>query len=156
MIYNVVTLLVSVASLVVSLVAAVLAGHSLDQAKRVADRDSADWKQRKWFELYFEAERAYDALDQIQSQYADGAPSQDSAEWNKYATQVNSLMLMMRRVHSMAAVIPVLPEVTMLFLNTVFPNENDLLSADRKSSLFNAVEGIRQKALIKNLEIFGD
>ena len=156
MIYNTVTLLVSVASLLVSVVAAVLAKNSLDQAKRVADRDSTDWKQRKWFDLYLEAERAYDSLDQLQSQYADGPPSHDSDEWNKYATEVNSLMLMMRRVHSMAAVFPVMPELSTLFQNAVFPNEGDLLSADRKKSLFEAVEGIRQKALIKNLDILGE
>lgn len=138
------------------MIAAVLAKQSIDEAKRVADRDRSDWKQRRWFELYFEAEKAYDSLAQLQAQYADGPPLHHTDEWNKYASEVNALTLMMRRVHSLAAVFPVMPEVTTLFLNSVFPNENDYLSEARKNSLFDAVEGIRQRALIKNLDILGE
>lgn len=156
MVYNIVTLVVSVTSLLVSLVATALAKQSLDEAKRVADRDSNDWKQRKWFELYFEAEKAYDALDQFQCQYVDGAPDHSKDDWKKYVSDVNVLASVIRRVHSMAAVFPMTPELDKLFHSTVFPNDNDLLSIDRKTAVFDAVEGIRQKALIKNLDILGE
>jgi hypothetical protein len=151
--YNTISLLVAASSLIVSLIATGVAKQSRDQATRVADRDSIAWKQRKWFDLYFEAEKAYDMLDQFQTQYHHGAPPQHDGIWNKYASDVNALMSMIRRVHSMAAVFPMNPAVDKLFESAVFPNEDELLSIDRKTMMFDAVQDIREKALIKNLDI---
>ncbi len=153
--YNAVSLLVATASLIVSLIAAALAKKSLEESKRVADRDSTDWKQRKWFDLYFEAEKAYDALDQFQAQYRDGAPRRYTEGWNDYAREANALMSTIRRVHAMAAVFPVNSTVDKLFRSAVFPMEADLLSTERKTLLFDAVQDIREKALIKDLDILG-
>jgi hypothetical protein len=154
--YNAVSLIVAAASLIVSLIAAAVAKQSLDQSKRVADRDSTDWRQRKWFDLYFEAEKAYDALDQFQAEYCDGAPTRHDEGWNDFARQVNTLMSMIRRVHAMAAVFPMNPAVDKLFKSAVFPTEADLLSTERKKMMFDAVQDIREKALIQNLDILSE
>jgi hypothetical protein len=149
------SLVVAIASLAVSKEAAAFAKQSLDEAKRVADRDSLDWRQRKWFDLYYEADRAYDTLDEFQAQYSEGPPPKNHTSWEGYAEQVNSISRLFRRVHSMAAVFPQNPVVSELFRSTDFSEENELLSAQRKRAVFDAVQNIRDKALIKNIDILG-
>jgi hypothetical protein len=93
----------------------VITKESLRRAKRVADRESEEWKQRKWYDLYFEADKAYDNLDGFQTQYSYGPPSSDYAEWSMYVGERNQLMFLLRRVHSMAAVFPMNPIAERLF-----------------------------------------
>jgi O-acetylhomoserine/O-acetylserine sulfhydrylase-like pyridoxal-dependent enzyme len=54
------SILLSVASLLLSLAATFIAGSSLSQARQVADRDKRDWKQRKWYDLYFQLSETYE------------------------------------------------------------------------------------------------
>jgi hypothetical protein len=145
--YGSVPLAIAIASLLASVAAASIAKSSLSQAKRVADRDHKDWKQRKWFELYFKADEAYDALDRFQVLYPNtSSPGWSTAEWER---ESHDLMRVMRTVHRIALVFPQNPEIKALFDATAaFENMNEATSKDRLSKIFDAVEGIRQKALI--------
>jgi hypothetical protein len=73
--YNLVSLIVAVASLIVAAAAAVVAARSLSEAKRVAERDLRDWRQRTWFEVYYKADEVYDALQAFQARYGPSMPN---------------------------------------------------------------------------------
>jgi hypothetical protein len=137
-----VTLMIEAVSLFVALAAVWIARSSLSQAQRVADRDQRDWRQRKWFDLYFKADEAYDALDRFQTLYSSWNPEELEREWN-------DLMTIMRGVHRMALVFPQTTATAALLSSTaVFKNPQQAASKDCLSKLFDAVEGIRQKALL--------
>lgn len=145
--YEPVSLAIAIAALLASAAATLIARSSLSQAKQVADRDQKDWKQRKWFDLYFKADEAYDALDRFQALY----PSTSSPGWNTAEMQREShdLMRTMRAVHRVAVVFPQNPVIQSLFDATAaFENMDEATSKDRLSKVFDAVEGIRQKALV--------
>lgn len=145
--YESVSLAIATASLFASVAAALIAQSALSQAKRVADRDQKDWKQRKWYDLYFKADEAYDALDRFQSLY----PSTASPGWNMEVMlqESHDLMRTIRTVHRIALVFPQNQEVKALFDATAaFKNMEEATSKDRLSKIFDAVEGIRQKSLI--------
>jgi hypothetical protein len=145
--YETVSLAIAIASLLASVAAVLIAKSSLSQAKQVADRDQKDWRQRKWFDLYFKADEAYDALDRFQALY----PSTSSPGWNTAEMQreQHDLMRVMRTVHRIAAVFPQTPVIQGLFDATgVFANMDEATSKDRLSKVFNAVQDIRGKALV--------
>ena len=71
--FNVASLAVAIASLIASVAAARVANSSLTQARQVAVRDEREWKQRKWFDLYFKASEAYDFLEYFQQNYSSAA-----------------------------------------------------------------------------------
>jgi len=137
-----VSLTVGVISLLVAVAATWIARSSLSQAERVADRDQKDWKQRKWFDLYFKADEAYDDLDRFQILSPSWNAQQLEWEWNE-------LMRAMRGVHKMAVVFPKNPVIDALLSSTaVFNDQQQAISKDRLSGLFEAVEGVRKKALL--------
>jgi hypothetical protein len=145
--YETVSLAISIASLLVSVAAALIASSSLSQAKHVAARDQRDWNQRKWFDLYFKADEAHDALDRFQALY----PSTSAPGWNSVEMQRESheLMRIMRTVHRIALVFPQNPAIQSLFDATAaFENMDEATSKERLTKIFNAVDDIRQKALL--------
>ncbi len=150
-----ISLLVATASLFASVAAVLIAKSSLSQAKQVAARDQEDWKQRKWFDLYCEADEAYDALDRFQVLYPNPqSPGWDTAEMQR---ESHNLMRIMRTVHRYAGVFPVNPEVSALCDATaVFGNMDEATSKARLSKLFDALDGIQRKARIKNMSVLED
>src|SRR5229473_5734568 len=79
-----VSIMIEVISLLAALAAVWVARSSLSQAQRVADRDQRDWRQRKWFDLYFKADEAYDALDRFQVLYpGSSSPGWGTPEWER-------------------------------------------------------------------------
>jgi len=150
--YEFSSLVVAVASLFASVAAIWIARSSLSQAKQVADRDQRDWKQRKWFDLYFKADEAYDALERFQALYTStSSPGWGEEEWER---EWNDLMRVMRGVHRMALVFPKNSAIDELLACTaVFKDEEQAVSNERLSKLFDAVEGVRQKALIWDLAV---
>jgi hypothetical protein len=142
-----VPLVISVASLLVSLASFFVARSSLKQAEQVAERARRDWKQRKWFDLYFKASEVYDFLDRFQKQYAAMSPTL----WGIPAVQndFNELMFLVRKLHSMAVVFPKHQVINELLNSTaVFKDRNEAMSDDRLKKIFDAVEGLRVMALV--------
>jgi hypothetical protein len=147
-----VSLAIAIASLLASVAAALIARSSLSQAKLVADRDQKDWKQRKWFDLFFKADEAYDALDRFQTLY----PSTSSPGWNTAEMQREShdLMRTMRTVHRIAVVFPKNPVIDALFEATAaFKEMGEATSKERLSKVFDAVQGVREKALVHDVSV---
>lgn len=121
--------------------------EALRQAERVADRERRDWKQRKWFDLYFKANEIYDQLDHFQAKHS----SKPASAWGapELQNEFANLLLEVRRLHSMAAVFPKDPAVDALFKSTVaFHGLNEVFMHDRLRPIADAVEGLRQKALV--------
>ena len=147
-----ISLIIALASLAVAAAATLIAKRSLSQAKEVAARDQLDWRQRKWFDLYFKADEARDALDRFQVLY----PSPSSPEWDtpEWENEAHNLMRVMRTLHRIALVFPQNAEIQALFEATAaFKNMDEATSKARLEIVANAVEGIRQKALIRDLSV---
>ena len=145
--YEFITLTIAVVSLMLSAAAVWIARSTLFHAMQVAAREHEDWKQRKWYDLYFKADEAYDALDRFQVLY----PSASSPDWNTEVMQREShdLMRTMRTVHRIAFVFPQNQVIQALFDATAaFKNMEEATSKDRLSKVLDAIEGIRQKALL--------
>jgi len=68
--YESTSLWVAVVSLALSIVACLIGWSFVSQAIQVAERDRKDWKQRKWFDLYFSASEIYDSLDRFSCAYS--------------------------------------------------------------------------------------
>ena len=142
--YESISFWVAIASFLTSVAAIFIAWSSLSQAEQVADRDRRDWRQRKWFDLYFKANEVYDSLDRFQTLYDATTPCT-----TEYRKDWNDLMFLIREVQSMAVVFPknsVIEEI--LSCTAVFKDRAEALSKCRLKKVFNAVDGIRLKALV--------
>jgi hypothetical protein len=103
----------------------------------------------------YKADEVYDALEEFQVKYCQAGP-QSIAFWSvQLQEDANRLRAMTRRVHSMAAVFPQNPVMDKLFANTDFKDNQELLSKACLDALFEAVQDIRDKALIKESSILG-
>lgn len=142
--YESISFWVAMASFLTSVAAVFIAWSSLSQAKQVADRDRRDWRQRKWFDLYVKANEVHDSLDRFQTLYDAATP-----RTIEYQKDWNDLMFLIREVQSMAVVFPkdsVIEEF--LSCTAVFKDHAEAQSKCRLEKVFNALEGIRLKALV--------
>lgn len=141
--YESISFWVAMASFLTSVAALFIAWSSLSQAKQVADRDRRDWKQRKWFDLYFKANQVYDSLDRFQTLYDAATPC--TTEFQK---DWNDLMFLIREVQSMAVVFPKNSVIEEILSSTAVKDHAEALSKCRLKKVLNAVDGIRLKALV--------
>ncbi len=140
--------MVSLASLFAAIAACRVAKSALSQAILVAEREQRDWRQRKWFDLYFKASQAYDALERFQTVYESTFP--ESWGTPEMTHDWNNLMHLFREVGAMAVVFPKNTEIDKLFAAVaVFSNPQEAFSKDRLKAILDAMEGIRQKALVE-------
>ncbi|MHB1794502.1 MAG: hypothetical protein ACYCPO_06005 [Acidobacteriaceae bacterium] len=160
-----VSLAVSLASLLLSVAALYVAWSSLSQAKQVADRAQRDawsslsqakqvaerahteWRQRTWYDLYFKADEAYDALDHFLTQYPNAPlPGKVTDERSR---QWNDLICTMRTVQRIATVFPINSVTDKLVSATCIPDKTtQTISDEQRRKLFDAVDGVRGKALV--------
>jgi hypothetical protein len=145
--YESVSLWVAVASLALSIAACLIAWSSLRQAMQAAEADRKDWKQRKWFDLYFAASGVHTDLDRFQAKYVFGNSAYSQDQRNR---DINDLMATIRKVHAMAAVFPRAQAITdMIDATAAFKDtDREVGSKDRLKKIFDAVEGLRQRALM--------
>lgn len=142
---DIVNLALALASLAVAVWAVFIARSSLKQAEQVAAQERRDWVQRQWFELYFKADEFYDALDRFQQKYG----TLDQTLRGMVGLELDALMMQVRRLHSTAVVFPQNPTVKQLFDATaVFADKNEAFSGERLEMIFEAVEALRQNALV--------
>jgi deoxyribodipyrimidine photolyase len=104
-----------------------------------------DWKQRKWFDLYFKACEIYDSLDRFQAQHVFGNSAYSQDQRNR---DLSDLMDHVRKVHSMAAVFPRTQAITDLFDATATFKDSykEVESKERLKKISDAVEGLREQA----------
>lgn len=139
--YESVSLVVAIASLLLSAVATLVAKSSLSQAKQVADRDQRDWRQRTWADMYLKADETYDALDRFHVLSDSWNTTRRELEWS-------DLMRLIRGAHAMAVVFPQNLAVGAFLSSTAVFKDEKTVSDDCLSKVFDAVELIRQKALL--------
>jgi hypothetical protein len=146
LIVSIASLLAAFASVYIAQQSEVVSQQSLDQAQKVSDRDQENWRQRTWFDLYLKASEAYDFFDMFQAKYKSGhsfhVNVENPSDWNH-------LMALMRQTHAMAAVFPKNNVIDELFASTaVFKNQSEALSPERLTKIFNAVQNLRDQALL--------
>ena len=137
--YELISVVVASASLVISVASVLIAKSSLTQAKDVAERDRRDWRQRKWADMYLKANETYDLLDRFQVL----SGSWDTTEWER---EWSDLMRVIRTSHAMAVVFPRNPAIdSFLSATAVFGTERTV-SKERLTEVLDSVELIRQRA----------
>jgi len=130
---------------------------SLKVTKESIERARMDWAKQKWFDLYFKADQAYNALEEYQALYQSCNPAICSPQQEK---DHNRLMDIFREACTMAAVFPKNQAIDTLFKSVNFTTVTDALSKDRLKILSDALELLRQKAFINadvlNVDAEGD
>ena len=139
--YETASLLVAIASLLLSATALLVAKSSLSQTRRVAERDQQDWKQQKWADMYLKANETHDALDRFRVL----AGSWDAVGWER---EWNDLMRLIRGAHAMAVVFPQNEAIGCFFSSTAIFKDKRAVSDEDLSRVFDAVELVRQRALL--------
>jgi hypothetical protein len=134
----------SVASMLVSIVALSVARSSLALASQVAEQEQIDWKQRKWFDLYFGASEFYSHLERYQTVYEHRQlrTEDDVKDWNE-------MMFLIRRVQAMAVVFPKTAAIDEFIAATsVFSDQREAFSKERLKIIFDAVYNLGKKAAV--------
>jgi hypothetical protein len=148
------TLLLSIASLVVALTSTVIANKARKDAKGIADRAHDEWAQQKWFDLYFSANSAYDALDKFLADCNfQGNTLISIRGGGDYPTRSNEIIRMFREILMMAAVFPKCPAIDTLCnaIAVKFGDDPFEMYSRRKQlqeNLMNAMMDIRDNALV--------
>jgi len=138
--------MVALASLFGAMAAYRVAKSALSQAILVAEREQRDWRQRKWFDLYFKTNEAYDALERFKVMYE----SSLSQAWNaQQAIDWNNVMELFREAGAMAVVFPKNDAIDKLFAAVKLTNPQEAISKGRLNQIQDAMEAIRQKALVE-------
>jgi hypothetical protein len=147
------SLVISGASLVTAIASTFIAKGCLTEAElarkqgqQTADRAHADWAQQKWFDLYFKVDQAYNALERFQTA---NHGCNTATLFPEQAKEYNQLMHIIREAHTMAVVFPKNAAIDALFTSTKISNFwSDVLPKERLQSLSDALELLRQKALV--------
>ena len=115
------------------------------EAKDAVERSHSDWRQQKWFDLYFEAHLAYDLLDRFQAV----ANSLGGAQLGDLQAALDDVTRQFRKVHTLALVFPKCKEIDQLIEATSgLSSEAAARKKDRLPGTLEASEGIRQLALL--------
>lgn len=132
-------------SFVVAVASGFVAIGALWVAKKTLELANMDWRQRKWFDLYAKGNEAYDALERFQISY----PSRQDLVTPEGPREWNSVMSIMRSLHTLAVVFPKCQEIDNLAATTaIFRDQNAAFSKDALKNILQALEGIRQRALV--------
>ena len=137
--------MLSISALLISWWTLKFARDSLMIARKTVEHARMDWAQEKWFDLYLKAGRAYNGLEHYQALYQGGNSAVQSPE---QVRDFNQLMRLFYEAHTMALVFPKNAATEALFASTRFKNSNDVLSKEKTKALLDALELLRQKALV--------
>lgn len=124
-----------------------LAAQSLRATEEVAERELADWRQSKWFELYFRASEMCDTLERFQKMHKPDAKEYRYSE--PIASDYNDFIFLNRKCLAMAAVFPKNDAVDKLAAaSAAFKNYEEVFSEERLGLIADAVQDIRELALL--------
>jgi len=144
-ILSLLSVVLALAALIIAYCTLKVTLDSLKITKQSVERARLDWARQKWFDLYFKADQAYNALEEYQALYQGCNPAICSPEQEK---DRNRLMDIFREACTMAAVFPKNEAVEAFFGCVQFSNVNDALSKQRLKAFADALEQLRQKALV--------
>jgi hypothetical protein len=137
---------VAISALAVAVVSLWVARQTLVLTRKTLEDAADDWAQRKWFDLYQQADHAYDLLDFFRQVH----PAAGSTNSGQMVSDWNETMEAIRRAHTMAVVFPVNPTITK-FLNAtaVFSNTQNAYDQTIVHAFFDAVQDLRDMAVLK-------
>ena len=150
-VFDWITLCVSIASLIAAIVSAVIAKGARNDAESIADRAHDEWAQQKWFDLYFKINSAYDAMDKLQADCVIQTGRIISVRGGgSYSDRANDVIRLFREIQAMSMVFPKYPAIDRLCDATskYVDNEMEMLSKQRLKNLMDAMNDIREKALV--------
>lgn len=148
---SIASLAVAVVSLIASLVSAVIANKARKDAERIAQRAHDEWAQQKWFDLYFSTNSAYDAMEKLQADCnVQNNALISTRGGGNYPDRANEVIRIFREIQAMAMVFPKCTAIDMLCAATSgFVNDREeMLSKHRRKNLMDAMNNIREKALV--------
>lgn len=147
---SIASLIVAIVSFVSSLVSAAIANSSRKDAKRIADGAHDEWAQQKWFDLYFSTNSAYDAMEKLQADCFVPTPGVIAIHHGNYSDRANEVIRLFREIQAMAMVFPKCTTIDMLCSATsgFVDDPNEMLSKQRLTNLMDAMNDIREKALV--------
>jgi hypothetical protein len=136
--------IVSIVSLNLSKASVIVGQRSLDLARAVAAREHDEWAQRKWFDLYLEAERFSNLIEHFQTVF--DRPLQTL----EFETHANEVTFAGRDMLTHAGVFPQNAGIDAVFscLRKWPLSPQNLLSKQMLAEYNDAIELLRQKALI--------
>jgi len=146
------SLVVAAVSLVAALASAVIANWARKDAERIAERAHDEWAQQKWFDLYFSANSAYDAMDKLQSDCVLQNGRLISIRGGDYPGRADEVIRLFREIQTMAMVFPQCAAIDMLCAATsgFVDDQKGMLSEQRLKNLMDAMMEIREKALVNS------
>ena len=137
---------VAIIALAVAIISLWVARQTLVVTRKALKDAADDWAQRKWFELYQQADYAYDVLDRFRQVH----PAAGSTNSGQMASDWNETMLAIRRAHAMAVVFPVSTTITkFLSATAVFGNMQNAYNQTIVKAFFHAVQDLRDMATLK-------
>jgi hypothetical protein len=151
---SIASLVVAIVSFVSSLVSAAIANSSRRDAQRIADRAHDEWAQQKWFDLYFSTNSAYDAMEKLQKDcIVQTGRIISIAGGGNFSDRANVVVFLFREIQAMAMVFPKCTTIDILCAATSgFVDDpldpKGLLSKERLKNLMDAMNDIREKALV--------
>jgi hypothetical protein len=147
---SIASLVIAIVSFVASLVSAAIANSSRKDAKSIAERAHDEWAQQKWFDLYFSTNSAYDAMEKLQADCVIQGDRIISVRGGNYPDRANEVVRLFREIQAMAMVFPQCATIDMLCAATsgFVDDHRDLLSKERLKKLMDAMNEIREKALV--------
>jgi hypothetical protein len=123
----------------------------MKDAKRIADRAHDEWAQQKWFDLYFSANSAYDAMEKLQKDcnLQNGRLLSIQGGGN-FPDRANEVICLFREIQAMAMVFPQCPAIDMLCAATsgFVDDPAEMLNKQRLKNLMDAMNDVREKALV--------
>jgi hypothetical protein len=124
-----------------------VANNARKDTQRIADKAHDEWAQQKWFDLYFKANAAYDAMDELQGQFS---LERDRIIGMNYPERTNDVIRLFREAQAMAMVFPKSEVIDNLCNATSgFVHEpSEMLSKQRLQNLMDAMNDIREMALV--------
>ena len=116
---------VAVTNLVVAVVALVVSGVAMYIALRTMNDAEEDWKQRKWYDLYFAAAQPYNLLDQFRKVYPRNVGTlEKNRAWN-------DAMMSLRQSHALATAFPKTDVIDAFFSASDFSNPDYAFDDER-------------------------
>jgi hypothetical protein len=147
---SIASLFVAIASFIASLVSAAIAKGARKDAESIAERAHDEWAQQKWFDLYFSANSAYDALEKLQADSIVQKNGTINMHGGNYPDRANEVIRLFREIQAMAMVFPRYTAIDMLCAATsgFVDDPSEMLSKRRLKNLMDAMDDIREKALV--------
>ena len=139
---SIASLVVALASFIASLVSAAIAKGARKDAESIAEHAHDEWAQQKWFDLYFSANSAYDAMEKLQADSIVQKTGTINIHGGNYPDRANEVIRLFREIQAMAMVFPRCTAIDMLCAATsgFVDDPSEMLTKQRLTRIIREVE----------------